>query len=60
VADAARAVNKARDLYEDVERARYLLPDRTQRQVDAGREDERLQPCESVAGSVGVLDLPGA
>ena len=42
------------DLDEQVERARDLLADRTERQVDAGREDERLQAGERVAGGVGV------
>ena len=51
---AARAVDEPRDLDEQVERARDLLADRAQRQVDAGRQHERLEPGQRVARGVGV------
>ena len=42
VRDAARAVDEAGDLDDQVERRRRLLADGAQRQVDAGRQHERL------------------
>ena len=48
------AVDEPRDLDDDVERARDLLADRPQRQIDARREDEHLEARERVAGRVRV------
>src|SRR5258705_9776144 len=41
-------------LDDQIDRRRDLLPDRPDRQVDAGHQDHRLQPRQHVAGTVGV------
>ena len=42
------------DLDEQVECARHLLADRAERELDAGRQDERLETGQRVARRVGV------
>src|SRR5450759_3328156 len=50
----AGAVAKAVQLDDEVDAAAHLLADRPHRQVDAGHQHQRLEPCESVARCVGV------
>ena len=54
VRDDAAAVDEPRDLNDHVERARDLLANRPQRQIDASGQHERLEPRERVARRVGV------
>src|SRR5207245_11707046 len=54
VDDLARAVLEARDLDDQIERARDLLTDSPRREVDAGHKAPRLEPREDVAPRLRV------
>ena len=54
LADAAGAVAEAHEVDDDVERRGDLLPDRTEREVEAGHQRHRLEPGERVTRRVRV------